>query len=164
MLPAARLFRQTTNRHHDGERPRPLLFCTSAPTRHAHRRARTPSQAALTKKDIAGAYVGNGCCCSPSCCKVWIEEEGNPCCAEGACIYQAICGCGPKCPCGCFYFPCGMCGTDVWAMYVPPQSLALFKHTSATEAKPCCCGCGAGYVKANTQGGGPPPAMEEMAR
>lgn len=94
---------------------------------------------------------------------MWVEAEGNPCCSSGACLYQGICGCGPKCPIGCPYFPCSACGDDVWALYVPPYSLQLYKHTSKDAVQPCCCGCGTGYVKKGSTGGGPPP-VEEMAR
>jgi len=115
----------------------------------------------FTADQVYGDYVGNGCCCSPACCKLKMSPSpcmpGNDC----ICLQPGIFGCGPICPviCSLPYYRASCCGPNVWCM-IPCESPQKF--TTADAMEPCCCGCGVGYVK--DKGAGGPGGQEEMER
>jgi len=114
-------------------------------------------------------FEGNGCCCTPACCKVRLYA--NPCCADGFCVYQT---CGP-CPfcdcmapfcCGQGFCRCAMCGENTFAVTCPPAQSCITFEDKDTVYGQCpmlkCCACGAGYVRTAAVGAG--PAIEAMER
>ena len=79
---------------------------TLALVTHAREHLRLMGKTLVSPEDLAGTFYGNGCACSPECCRL----EVSPACCGGICVLQYCSGCPIPFTCQ-YMIPC--CGARV---------------------------------------------------